>query len=41
MKENIIISAKKLVKSFNSRDIKQTIINDLDLDVYDLSLIHI
>lgn len=35
MKENIIISAKKLVKSFNSRDIKQTIINDLDLDVYD------
>lgn len=35
MKENIIISAKKLVKSFNSGDIKQTIINDLDLDVYD------
>lgn len=35
MKENIIISAKNLVKSFNSGDTKQTIINNLDLDIYD------
>lgn len=35
MKENIMISAKNLVKSFNSGDTKQTIINNLDLDIYD------
>lgn len=35
MKENIMISAKNLVKNFNSGDIKQTIINNLDLDIYD------
>lgn len=35
MKENIMISAKNLVKSFNSCDTKQTIINNLDLDIYD------
>lgn len=29
-----IISVKNLVKSFNSGDVKQTIINNLDLDIY-------
>lgn len=30
-----IISAKNLIKSFNNGSIKQTIINNLDLDIYD------
>ncbi|HAB65910.1 MAG TPA: ABC transporter ATP-binding protein [Firmicutes bacterium] len=30
-----IISAKNLVKSFNNGDVTQTIINNLDLDIYD------
>lgn len=35
MKENIIISAKELVKSFNNENIKQTIIKQIDLDIYE------
>lgn len=35
MKNNVIISAKNLVKSFNNKEVKQTIINNLDLDIYE------
>ena len=35
MKNNVIISAKNLVKSFYNGEIKQTIINKLDLDIYE------
>lgn len=35
MEENIVISVKNLVKSFNNGDSKQTIINNLDLDIYE------
>ena len=32
---NKIISAKNLTKSFENGGVKQTIINDLDLDIYE------
>ena len=33
-KNNVILSASHLVKSFRSGDVEQTIINDLDLDIF-------
>ena len=33
-KKNVILSASHLVKSFRSGDVEQTIINDLDLDIF-------